>query len=219
MPVRLFLVGRRFGKLKVIGDAPMTRTPGGWPIRWSRCRCDCGKECLVRNQALTIGKTQSCGCKRYAITHGHSAHGVATGTYTSWKAMIQRCCNPRSKHFTRYGACGITVCKRWREFENFLKDMGAKPSGLTIERMNNALGYRPGNCRWATRAEQVFNRHNTQLIEYRGTSGRLTDLLKQFQIAINADTIRRRLRRGWKIEAAFTEKPIFGRRPTWNMLH
>jgi hypothetical protein len=88
-------------------------------------------------------------------------HGWAdTPTYWSWSGMLSRCRDPRNASFKSYGARGITVCERWRDFENFLADMGPRPDGKTLDRISNAGNYEPGNCRWATNAEQNANRQD-----------------------------------------------------------
>jgi hypothetical protein len=92
------------------------------------------------------------------MKHGHTRNGKPTSEYTAWYSMIQRCENPNHKKYYLYGNRRITVCKRWHKFENFLKDMGLKPSGLTLERRNNNGNYEPGNCYWATHKEQRNNR-------------------------------------------------------------
>lgn len=95
--------------------------------------------------------------KGRALSHGHALSRSRTPTYRSWAGMINRCTNPRQPNFERYGGRGITVCDRWRSFENFLADMGERPEGTTIDRKDNDGNYEPGNCRWATDIEQQAN--------------------------------------------------------------
>jgi hypothetical protein len=92
-----------------------------------------------------------------AYKHGHTT-GKFSATYHSWASMIQRCTNPKRFYYHRYGGRGITVCKRWAKFENFLKDMGERPEGTTLDRKNNDGNYTPANCRWATKEQQASNK-------------------------------------------------------------
>lgn len=141
--------GNRYGLLTVI-----ERVPGG-ARRMYRCRCDCGGEKSAAGSALTRGRVQSCGCLLPA-KHGHTTGGWSP-TYNTWVSMLQRCTNPRATYYRYYGGRGIAVCDRWRSFASFLADMGERPAGKSIDRIDTNGDYEPGNCRWATASEQRRN--------------------------------------------------------------
>jgi hypothetical protein len=157
MPAFKDITGRRFGRLTVAGFSHMAR--GSF---W-RCACDCGNEVVV--SLVNLGRsTTSCGCAHREelivrnTSHGHTPRGARTSAYARWAALVQRCTNPNDRAWPWYGARGITVCDRWKIFENFLADMGKPPTGLTLDRIDNNRGYEPGNCRWVTMKEQAANR-------------------------------------------------------------
>lgn len=102
---------------------------------------------------------------QYNVKHGHKRVEVETTEYRVWKGIIQRCTNPKRLSWRYYGGRGITVCDRWRfSFENFLADMGPRPAGRSIDRIDNDGNYEPGNCRWATCKEQRANRSDSQTV-------------------------------------------------------
>lgn len=131
-----------------------------------RCRCACGTERDVVAQSLRVGTSVSCGClKPAAISKAQTIHGRGMdvrGTYTSWKAMRRRCSGDRGPAYKHYKARGIVVCERWSSFENFLADMGERPIGLTLDRIDNDGNYEPSNCRWADASTQARNQRRNK---------------------------------------------------------
>lgn len=132
--------------------------------------------------------------------HGHSPHRGASPTYRTWSGMIQRCKNPNEPAFNRYGGRGITVCDDWLNFEGFLADMGERPKGKSLDRIDNNGGYCPENCRWATRKEQSNNTRTNRRITYKGKTKTLAEWSRC--TGIKPSTLRTRLWRGWSIRRA-----------------
>lgn len=159
------LTGSVFGRLTVLGKVRSASNR----ILWD-CLCSCGKSSHVRASHLKNGLVVSCGCFAADKNRERATHGMSrSSTHIIWKTMRARCGNPQSPGFKDYGARGITVCRAWDEsFEQFLADMGVRPAGMSIERIDNSRGYEPGNCKWATNREQCRNRRSNHLITYSG---------------------------------------------------
>jgi hypothetical protein len=148
-------MGHRYGRLTVIASAGLIKHQ----MRWV-CQCICGRTCVVSGVALREGNTTSCGCKRgdSLRRHGDAARTGRSREYDAWASMKRRCLTPTHPEWPNYGGRGITVCDRWRVYEQFLADVGRCPPGHSLDRIDNDAGYEPGNVRWATPAQQTLNR-------------------------------------------------------------
>ena len=136
--------------------------------------------------------------RRLFTTHGATAGGEDTPTYRSWLKMRQRCFDSASLQYPYYGGRGITICARWSDFVSFLADMGERPEGRTLDRIEVNGNYEPGNCRWATRTEQARNRRDTVILEHDGL--RLTISEWAERLGVKRKTLHWRLRHGWSVE-------------------
>lgn len=162
MTALIDMTNQRFGRLTVLRRAPKQ---GGRRAYWV-CQCECGRQTEISGSQLRSG-TQSCGClwreamKAANETHGRGSKSLRDRTYKTWLSMKARCENPRSQNYKYYGGRGIEICARWSSnFEEFLADMGDRPEGKSLDRIDPDGDYEPGNCRWATRKEQRVNRRD-----------------------------------------------------------
>ncbi len=150
--------GNRYGRLTVLGLSANRRDNRATFL----CECDCGARVYLPGAWLRADKVKSCGCLRRDLSRTHGCSGPKhkrTPEYGSWAAMIQRCTNEHCPGYAAYGAKGIKVCDRWRDFEAFAADMGTRPPGTSLDRWPNPTGdYEPGNCRWATARQQGRNK-------------------------------------------------------------
>lgn len=199
---RLELTGQGFGWWKVIAKGDLG--PRG-EVFW-KCRCICGTEREVRAGILRRGDSTNCGCKRGV----HRQCG--SRTYKSWDTMKQRCSNPKSRDYERYGKRGIKVCERWRNsFDNFLADMGERPEGKTLDRIDNDGNYEPGNCKWSTTKEQSLNKRNSLKAIY---LGKLTPLIELAALkGLPLKVLVWRLKNDWELNRAL-ETPVISKRRT-----
>lgn len=192
------LTGQTYGRLTAISFHSIKNRRHFW-----NCVCDCGKHHLSSAENLRFGYVKSCGCSKAQgnnRSHGESK-ARTTKEYRTWAQMRGRCYNKKHDSFNNYGGRGITVCERWKKYQNFLADMGRAPSTEhSIDRKNNNGNYEPGNCRWATKKEQSNNTRKNRFLEYKGqfkTISQWSDLLnRKHQI------VRNRLHIGWSIERA-----------------
>jgi HNH endonuclease len=178
------------------------------------CLCDCGATVYATVQNLQRGKVKSCGClKREGLptrmTHGHSRRGDASGTYSCWQSMRARCNRPSHPNYSTFGGLGITICERWRKFENFLADMGERPTGLQIGRIDTSGNFDLENCKWETVSEKGLNKRTN----HRMTANGMTKTFGQWaeHLGIGRVSLWERLQK-WPLEKALTTpKPTLGK--------
>lgn len=186
--------GERYGRLSVIEEVEPHKAPCGQSYRRFACNCDCGASTVVQLSSLRMGLTNSCGClqKEHAAENGrrNATHGMdGTPTHKAWLSMRQRCLCPTHQYYNHYGGRGVAICQRWLDsFEAFLKDMGVRPDGRTLDRIDNEGNYKPGNCRWATQAQQNRNMRKTRLLSHNGETLCLAEWSRRTGLSIGAIT-------------------------------
>jgi hypothetical protein len=203
-PFRLDLTGRRFERWTVTGFGHKNSRG---EMYWL-CKCDCGTEQAVRANGLTGGRSTSCGCyhKEAVTLHGYTK----SKTFKSWESMLQRCTNPTAPDYPKYGGRGIEVHPAWADsFEAFLADMGERPEGKTLDRINVNGNYTPDNCRWADLSTQQRNRRSTSTLTLNGVEKPLIEWAEE--AGLTAKILSWRLRNGWTVEKALSTPPIEGR--------
>lgn len=199
---KIELLGQRFGRLVVIGEAPKQKHLVAWV-----CKCDCGNTTVVPTQSLRRNLSRSCGCLRDETNSLRITKHKGWGTrmYYIWQSMIQRCTNPNSKAYKDYGGRGITVCEEWKnDFQSFYDwaMVYGYTDELTIDRIDNNKGYSPDNCRWTTPKEQANNTRQNHYITYNGITKTISQWAEEIQIPHTI--LRGRLRMGWSIERMLT---------------
>jgi len=201
----LDLTGQRFNRLTAIKQTNKSKTG---KLKWL-CQCDCGNTIEAISSNLKNGQTNSCGCYHKDQTSNASrTHGQSKiPEYKIWKSMTQRCFNSNQSMYNYYGGRGILICDRWLIFENFIKDMGLRPSTKHgIERQNNDGNYEPANCKWATPKQQANNRRSNYLVTYQDKTQTLTQWCNELNIPVSQKAIWHRLEKlKWSPEKAFTE--------------
>jgi len=221
------LAGRIFGRLTVVGYSHSNSSGRFW-----NCRCECGNEKIVKSIYLLSENTKSCGCLRSGPTslfykHGHinrntDNDGVVTishsSTYNSWINMKSRCYDENNNNFYLYGARGVSISDDWlHSFDNFLRDMGERPDGMELDRINTNGNYEKGNCRWVTKKVNMRNRRNSRNLTFNGETKTIHAWAED--LGIDPEVIISRYKRGNSVERILRKdiaKPVEKRMITYN---
>lgn len=201
------LTGQKFGLLLVLRHQGKNKHGKNLWL----CACECGRDNSIKTveQGKLLRKnfpTRSCGC--LVKKHGHAGKTGRSGTYKSWESMLARCFSEKSASYKDYGQRGITVCDKWNpakggSFCNFLSDMGERPKGMTLERIDVNKNYTPDNCKWATMKEQASNRRNTFMLAFMGKTQSFMAWAEE--TGIPYATLKKRIcAYGWSAERALT---------------
>lgn len=207
MPVFIDITGKKFNRLSVI-ELDKERSTN--KRKYWRCLCDCGNYTSQLGCNIKGGKAKSCGC---LIKDVQLISAAKRKQFTKeqvpvrhiWKLMLRRCYNPKDNTYKHYGARGIKVCERWHNFDFFWQDMGPRPSGYSLERVDNNGDYEPSNCKWATQLEQVNNRRTSRLEWLNGRVQTLAQWCREYNR--NQRLVNHRLSRGWSLIDALEKPP------------
>ncbi len=201
MPKFIDITGQKFGLLTVIKRSDYIGN-GKKPIVYYDCLCDCGTTTRVPGAYLRSGHTVSCGCKK--VKHGYSHKERLYGT---WCGMKARCGNKNNPNYERYGGRGIVVCEEWRNdylsFRTWALSNGYSV-GMSIDRIDNDMGYSPDNCRWVTAKIQNNNQRKNRIIEYNGKKYTMAQFAEY--LGLSYSSLQHRIERGWSIERIVTQK-------------
>jgi hypothetical protein len=202
------MAGRKIGMINVVSYAG--------PVSLWNIRCDCGNEKIMRGGS--IRQSKSCGCIKKSqlglrsFKHGDAERGNVAPELSCWRGFIRRCTDPKDDSFSYYGGRGISVCERWlNSYPAFLENMGRKPSPKhSLDRIDNDGNYEPGNCRWATKTQQMRNRRGRRVITFFGRPMPASEAAEM--VGLKYDAFLLRLDRGWTEERALLTPllPTFG---------
>ena len=187
------ITGMQYGRLRVIHPV---RRPNGGKLEWLAL-CDCGRYTIQRGTDLRRGLSRSCGCLQRELTsRRRRQHGMADSPeYKTWSDIRNRCQNPNSQRYPQYGARGIEVCSRWQDsFEAFYADMGPRPDGCSLDRVDNNGPYSPENCRWAGAITQANNKRSNLRVRWFGITQTLAEWARVLDVPYR--TLQSRYRRG-----------------------
>jgi hypothetical protein len=202
-------IGRRFGRLVVISEAPPIKEGNDGRLRPAvLCQCDCGAQKVVRIMSLKKGGCTSCGCFfREQASKRLFKHGLThTRLFSIWESVLDRCYDHNSINYVNYGGRGIYICDEWKnDFLNFYNWAIANgyEDGLTIDRIDNDGNYVPSHCRWATYTQQARNRRNNHFLTFNGETKPIVEWSEK--VGIRPDTIWHRLKSGKSVEEALTQ--------------
>jgi hypothetical protein len=181
------ITGQVFGTRTVLGLNRTDSRSSYWDVQ-----CSCGAVSVVSRSCIQATST----CRSCASSKTNKRHGMSnTPLHRTWSAMIQRCTNPNTREYVRYGGRGISICEDWLVFENFMRDMGERPDGTSIDRIDNDGNYEPSNCRWATQKTQTNNRSVTRMITANSQTLPLTEW--SALIGVKPITLEKRVKAGW----------------------